>query len=60
MDVSRRNLIRGIGAAIIAGATPSFLPSLIPEEKGAFLLNSDIQHFTKTFQEMINQILLEK
>jgi hypothetical protein len=32
MSLSRRQLIRNIGAVICAGATPVFLPSLVAEE----------------------------
>jgi hypothetical protein len=33
MSLSRRNLIKGIGAALVMGAVPSFYPSLLAEEK---------------------------
>jgi len=32
MKMDRRSLIRGIGAAIISGYAPPFLPKLLPKE----------------------------
>lgn len=41
MDISRRKfLIRGVGAAIIAGLAPRFLPSLLPGAPAPAPLNS--------------------
>lgn len=34
MTLSRRDMIRGIGAAIVAGATPKFVPKLLPSGEG--------------------------
>lgn len=36
MNMNRRQMIRGIGAALCAGAVPSFVPALIPHQ-GPFL-----------------------
>ena len=41
-ETSRRNLIRGIGAVIMAGATPSFLPRLIDGKAQALPSEEDV------------------
>jgi len=55
MNISRRNMIKAIGATICAGLTPTFVASLLPEVPVSGV-KSGITSNLKMMQEAINRV----
>lgn len=54
--MNRRQLIKGIGAALCAGAMPPFLPSLLPQAVAPQLTGAiTAEHFRKVLEDVKRQ-----